>query len=42
MCILLTYVIGYLTGNIFDEWIVTLFLGFVTGLLLSNVKKVKL
>ncbi len=39
MCILLVYLIGYLAGNTFDEWIVTLFLGFVTGLLISNVKK---
>lgn len=39
--ILLVYIIGYLTGNIFDEWIVTLYLGFTTGFLLSNIKKVR-
>ena len=38
-CILLVYLIGPLTGNVFDEWIVTLFLGFLTGTLLSYVKE---
>ncbi len=39
MCICLVYLIGPLTGNIFDEWIVTLFLGFISGLLLRNIKE---
>ena len=39
MCIGLAYLIGPLTGNIFDEWIVTLFLGFISGLLLKNIKE---
>ena len=36
--IALTYLIGLMSGNIFDEWIVTLFLGFITGNLLRNIK----
>ena len=39
ICILLAYIMGLYSGNIFDEWIVTLFLGFVSGLLLLNIKK---
>lgn len=36
LCIGLVFVAGILSGNVFDEWIVTLFLGFICGLLLRN------
>lgn len=38
MCIGLIFLIGIMTGNIFDEWIVTLFLGFISGALLRSCK----
>ena len=39
LCIGLVFCAGILSGNVFDEWIVTLFLGFVCGLLLTNIVK---
>jgi len=41
LCIGLVFVAGILSGNVFDEWIVTLFLAFICGLLLTNLKKIK-
>ena len=35
----LIYFIAILSGNVFDYWIVTLFLGFIMGLLLKEVKE---
>ena len=37
--IALTFVAGIFSGNVFDEWICTLFLGFMCGCLLLNLKK---
>ncbi|MGN1322546.1 MAG: O-antigen ligase family protein [Bacilli bacterium] len=37
--IVLTFVAGIFSGNVFDEWICTLFLGFMCGCLLLNLKK---
>ncbi len=39
MVIMLIYFISILSGNVFDQWIVTLFLGFILGILLRNVKE---
>ena len=43
-CIYLTsigviFLAGIVSGNVFDEWIVTLFLGLICGLLLNNILK---
>lgn len=38
--IVIIFIAGVASGNVFDEWIVTLFLGFICGLLL-NSKEVK-
>jgi len=35
------FLAGLLSGNVFDEWIVTLFLGLICGLILTNIKKEK-
>ena len=35
----LIYFIALLSGNVFDFWIVTLFLGFIIGLLFKNIKE---
>ena len=37
--IALTFVAGIFSGNVFDEWICTLFLGFMCGCLLLNLNK---
>ena len=37
--IALAFIAGILSGNIFDEWIATLFLAFISGNLLLNVNK---
>ncbi len=37
--IALIFASGIVSGNVFDEWIVTLFLGFICGLLLNTLKK---
>lgn len=37
--ICLIFAAGLVSGNVFDEWIVTLFLGFICGILLQNIKK---
>ena len=37
----LTYFCGIFSGNIFDEWIVTLFLSFICGNLLININNPK-
>jgi len=37
--IVLAFCAGIVSGNVFDEWIVTLFLGFICGLLLKEVNK---
>ena len=34
--IAIVFLAGMVSGNVFDEWIVTLFLGFICGLLLKN------
>lgn len=39
LSIALIFVAGILSGNIFDEWIATLFLAFICGNLLINVNK---
>ena len=41
LCVGLVFIAGIMSGNVFDEWIVTLFLGFICGLLLTNIKKEK-
>lgn len=41
LSISVVFLAGVLSGNVFDEWIVTLFLGFVCGLLLLNIKTEK-
>ena len=40
-CIGLIFTSGVVSGNVFDEWIVTLFLGFICGLLLNTLKEDK-
>jgi len=35
--IAIVFLAGMVSGNVFDEWIVTLFLGFICGLLLKNI-----
>ena len=35
--ICLVIIAGVVSGNVFDEWIVTLFLGFICGMLLLNL-----
>lgn len=37
--IALTFIAGIFSGNVFDEWICTLFLGFMCGCLLLNLNK---
>lgn len=37
----LVFMAGMVSGNVFDEWIVTLFLGFICGLLLNTIKNNK-
>ena len=39
--IALIFASGIVSGNVFDEWIVTLFLGFICGLLLNEIKEDK-
>ena len=41
LSISIVFLAGILSGNVFDEWIVTLFLGFICGLLLTNLIKPK-
>lgn len=41
LCIGLAYSCGIFSGNIFDEWIVTLFLAFICGNLLININNPK-
>lgn len=37
--IVLVFFAGIFSGNVFDEWIVTLFLGLICGILLLNINK---
>lgn len=37
LSISLVFIAGVASGNIFDEWIITLFLGFICGILINNL-----
>ena len=37
--IMLVFFVGIMSGNVFDEWICTLFLGLVCGFILININQ---
>lgn len=39
--IILVFMAGVLSGNVFDEWICTLYLGLICGMVLVNIKKIQ-